>query len=229
MIRRLMALMAVLFLFTPVSKAFSVDLIINGSFENPNINEYWTTRQPGSGTILSPWQGRWVLFQSGSTEITGWTVTQGDVDLSRGDWTSFDGSQSIDLVGYNLGGLQQTFNTTPGSMYRLSFEYANNWVNGPGTAQVDLIGQTTLFSSTISHSNSTGSNMNWINYSTNFIANSNSTTLRFTALTKTYDGGIVIDNVSVVQPVPEPSSFVLLGIAILAAGCGKRFSRFCKI
>ena len=30
-------------------------------------------------------------------------------------------------------------------------------------------------------------------------------------------------------PVPEPSSFVLLGFAILAAGCGKRFSRFCKI
>ena len=61
------------------------------------------------------------------------------------------------------------------------------------------------------------------------MADSNSTTIRFTALTSSGDGGVVIDKVSVVQPVPEPSSFVLLGFAILAAGCGKRFSRFCKI
>ena len=229
MIRRLMALMAVLFLFTPVSKAFSVDLIINGSFENPNINEFWTTRQPAVGTILSPSQGLWVQFQSGNTEMPGWTVTQGNVDLVRTEWTSFAGSQSVDLVGRALGGLQQTFTTTPGSMYRLSFEYANNWFNGGGTASVELIGQGSIFTDTVSHFNSTNSNMNWVNYGTNFIANSNSTTLRFTALTSSGDGGVVIDNVSVVQPVPEPSSFVLLGIAILAAGCGKRFSRFCKI
>ena len=161
--------------------------------------------------------------------MPGWTVTQGNVDLVRTEWTSFAGSQSVDLVGRALGGLQQTFTTTPGSMYRLSFEYANNWFNGGGTASVELIGQGSIFTDTVSHFNSTNSNMNWVNYGTNFIANSNSTTLRFTALTSSGDGGVVIDNVSVVQPVPEPSSFVLLGIAILAAGCGKRFSRFCKI
>lgn len=227
--QKILVYLMVTCLFSTLSKAYSVDLIINGSFENPNINEYWSTRQPGAGTILSPWQGRWVQFQAGNTEMPGWTVSQGNVDLVRTEWTSFAGSQSVDLVGRALGGLQQTFTTTPGSVYRLSFEYANNWFNGGGTASVELIGQGTIFTDTVSHTNSTNANMNWLNYSTNFVANSNSTTLRFTALTSSGDGGVVIDNVSVVQPVPEPSSFVLMGFAILAAGCRKRFSSSCKI
>lgn len=227
--QKILVYLMVTCLFSTLSKAYSVDLIINGSFENPNINEYWSTRQPAVGTILSPSQGLWVQFQSGNTEMPGWTVTQGNVDLVRTEWTSFAGSQSVDLVGRALGGLQQTFTTTPGSVYRLSFEYANNWFNGGGTASVELIGQGTIFTDSVSHTNSTNANMNWLNYSTNFVANSNSTTLRFTALTSSGDGGVVIDNVSVVQPVPEPSSFVLMGFAILAAGCRKRFSSSCKI
>ncbi|MFM7592292.1 MAG: DUF642 domain-containing protein [Isosphaeraceae bacterium] len=222
------AFLMVACLFPNFSKAFSVDLIVNGSFENPNINEYWTTRQPTSGTILSPTPGLWVQFQAGNTEIQGWTVTQGNVDLARVEMRPFDGDQLIDLVGYDLGGIQQSFNTAPGTMYQLSFQYANNWINGPGTAQVDLFGLSTIFSDTISHSNSSGANMNWVNYTTNFVANSNSTTLRFKALTKSNSGGVVIDKVSVVQPVPEPSSFVLMVSAVLVAGCRKRLSRIFK-
>lgn len=222
---RLFAFLSVIGMLSSIVEARPVDLIINGSFENPNILDFWGTTQPATGDILSGPTGNWVQLQAGNTEMPGWTVTQGNIEIIRLEWPAFDGAQSVDLVGFVLGGLQQSFNTTPGQIYHLSFEYANNPLNGGGTARIDLIGQSTLFSDTIAHSNSGNPNMNWVNYSADFVADSNSTALRFTALTQTNQGGVVLDSVSVVQAVPEPASVILAGTCLVLLVFCRRRSR----
>lgn len=204
------------------SHASAVDLIVNGSFEDPNINDFWGTRQAAAGDLLSGPAGYWAQLQAGNGELTGWAVTQGNIDIVRNEWPAFDGFQTIDLVGFDLGGLQQTFSTTPGSLYHLSFEYGNNPSNGGGTAQIDLIGQSSIFSDTIAHYNSGNPSLNWVNYTTDFVADSYTTILRFTALTKTNSGGILLDDVSVVQSVPEPSSVILTSSGLMVLACVRR-------
>jgi len=222
---RFIALIMVWGLLPNHLQASPVELIVNGSFEDLNIMDFWNGRQPSADDILSGTPGYWAQLQAGNTEMPGWTVTQGNIDIVGIEWPAFDGSQSIDLVGFVLGGLQQTFSTTPGAAYHLSFEYGNNPSNGGGTAQIDLIGQSTLFSDTIGHYNSGNPNMNWVNYTSDFVADSNSTTLRFTALTKTNGGGIVLDTVSVVENVPEPASVIITASGLVLLGYRRWSSR----
>lgn len=207
-LRSMLLILAVLLL--GINRTQAVDLIVDGSFEDLDIRDFWSGRTPASGDLLSSPTGYWAQLQAGNTELPGWIVTQGNIDVVRNEWPAFDGAQSIDLVGFVLGGLKQTFATMPGSLYHLSFEYANNPSNGGGTAQIDLTGQSTLFSDTIAHYSSGGPyNMDWLNYSADFVADSNATTLLFKALTQSNSGGILIDGVSVVAIVPEPAPIVL--------------------
>lgn len=219
---RFFALWLALGLMPTISMATPLDLLVNGSFESPDISDFWTTRQPALGDLISNTPGLWVQYQAGNTENTGWTVTQGNVDVVRNEWPAFAGSQSVDLVGFVLGGLQQSFSTTPGAFYHFSFEYANNPSNGGGMAQIDIIGQANLLSDTVGHWNSSNPNLNWVNYSADFVADSNTTTLRFTALTQSSAGGVVIDNVSVIQSVPEPASIVMVTTALAVIAMRKR-------
>src|SRR5215467_2539116 len=71
-----------------------------------------------NGDFETPDQGNLFSFDipAGSTFITGWTVTQGSVDLTTSAccFPAFSGHQAVDLVGtLSTGGLTQTFATTP--------------------------------------------------------------------------------------------------------------------
>ena len=65
----------------------------------------------------------------GSEDISGWTVIRGCVDVvsSTLHWQQRDGEQGLDLAGArSVGGVAQTFSTTPGKSYVASFCLAGN-------------------------------------------------------------------------------------------------------
>src|ERR1700737_2860792 len=122
-------------------------LLVNGSFE--------TGPNPGSFTN----------FALGSTAITGWTVSLGNIDYIGSLWVAADGSRSLDLEGSAgtcntatancPGGIAQSFATVPGQQYMLTFDLAGNLFNIPviKTVHVSAAGQSQNFSfNTAGHS-----------------------------------------------------------------------------
>lgn len=183
------------------------DLITNGSFETPIVTsglEYQDIN-PGS-----------------EPPGFGWTVVSGNVDVViRGPnfaLSAFDGLQFLDLDGFVAGAIEQSFATTPGDAYFLSFAYSNNWGGTiPAQATVrafdsgtsaDLIAPILL-----KHGDATIANPDWKQSETiRFVAQGANTTLSFTSGDpRGSDGGIFLDAVSVdVAAIPEPSSLALV-------------------
>jgi choice-of-anchor C domain-containing protein len=196
------------------------NLIVNGGFEN-----YTITGLPKDQLDIG---GGFARFfgppnTTSNTDITGWTIagTTGgfanavDVVFSN-YYPSFAGTDSLDMSGQtpSAGVISQSFATVPGRTYNLSFEYSNNAddsVSATHSMAVSVTGNAALLNTTVTHSGATRANMNYILYSSNFVADSTSATLQFTSNTST-GYGIALDNVSVV-PVPEPATLSLLGIA----------------
>jgi uncharacterized protein DUF642 len=200
------------------------DLISNGSFAtfivagtDANFGGFIRYFSPPANTDISAWT------------ITG-TASDGDpnnVDLVQ---TSFypsfaatPGSVSLDMEGAvgASGEIFQSFATTPGDVYNLSFEYANNPQPGPsssGSMNVLVTGTTTLLDQNVTHSGSLFTNMNYQLFSQDFTADSATTTLRFEALTKS-GFGIALDAVSVnptTAAVPEPALVGPIGVGLVA-------------
>jgi len=211
----------IVFLTVSSPKTANADFLINGGFEQP-------------GGLTSD-----IDFLAGDTSIVGWRIVSGSVDIvpSTGSWPAYQGNQSLDLDGHSAGTISQSFTTTAGMTYQLSFAYANNPGGGaafagddPGnpvrTATVSVLdaSASTLLSQDIGHEGSTAADMNWTIFTDSFTADSATTTLVFTSTDPaTSYGGIALDAVSV-QPVPEPSSLALIvtGLAPLAAYFGWR-------
>jgi hypothetical protein len=92
------------------SPSYALPILTNGGFEAP-------VAPTGS-------------FMNEATSFPGWMVTTNNVDIVSGSSPNppaFEGSQYLDLVGTgSTGGIAQSFNTTVGQTYALSFEFANN-------------------------------------------------------------------------------------------------------
>ncbi|MGH9357073.1 MAG: DUF642 domain-containing protein, partial [Terriglobia bacterium] len=146
-------------------------------------------------------------------------------------FTGSAGSQSLDMEGAigASGLIFQSFATTPGDLYNLSFEYANNPQPGPsssGSMNVLITGSTTLLDQNVTHSGSAFSNMKYQLFSQDFTADSAATTLQFEALTNS-GFGIALDAVSVnpaTTTVPEPATLPLFvaGLLCLAVPLSQR-------
>jgi choice-of-anchor C domain-containing protein len=188
--------------------------IVNGGFELPRVtnNNQFTTITPGSGPVGF-----------------GWTVISGSVDVTLGGGiyiSAFAGSQFLDLDGSNTGAILQSFVTTPGASYELSFAYANNPVRGtvPASATVSVFNsnnsENLITPFTITHSTSSNGDPDWIVSLVQFVAQGDQTTLSFTSNDPFGSvGGIALDAVTVtVNAVPEPSSWVLAGVGFLIIG-----------
>jgi hypothetical protein len=139
--------------------------------------------------------------------------------------SAFQGSQILDLVGYgNTGAVSQSFATTIGQKYQLTFAYSDNPGSGftsQSAAQAAVFvlgaGNSSLLSTTIAHDNAVGGNLNWTLYSGSFIANSESTTLNFNTLFGQNNGGIMLDAVAV-SAVPELSTWAMMLIGFAGVG-----------
>jgi hypothetical protein len=198
------------------SLPLQADSITNGSFETPVVPV-----------------GNFTNFASGSTGITGWTVVgaTGGVSIVSGTFTqngilfpAENGNQWLDLTGNGINsneGVEQTFATTSGAQYTLSFWVGN--VFNPGgifgtTSTVDvLLGGpkgTSLITAT-NASTTTGIQI-WDQFTTTFTATGSTTTLDFLNGDPGSDNSNGLDNVSVnpsgtTPTVPEPSTLLLLG------------------
>jgi len=142
---------------------------------------------------------------AGSTVITGWTVSVGTIDWEGPPpcgWRASRGNNSIDLVGkFCIGGIRQTFATTPGQAYVLRFDLAGN--NGaPPVVKplaVTINGVTTNF--TFDTTGTSASQMGWVRKKIHFVAASTSSTVEFVSDVSgsgsPCNAGAAIDNVKV--------------------------------
>lgn len=206
-----------------------INLIRNGSFET-GVND----AAPGGFTMK----------YAGSTDLTGWVVTQNNIDWDSAFWQAADGTHSLDLNG-NLGpgGLSQTISTIIGKNYTLSFAMAGN----PNlckeisvTACPDILMSLTAFAGPASADFNFNvlpsydvANMHWTARTFDFTANSTTTQIRFASTTvlsgsEIYDGffdccyGPALDNVSLIEAVaapailPEPSTLAIFAFGLMA-------------
>jgi choice-of-anchor C domain-containing protein len=167
--------------------------LINGSFE--------TGTDPGSYKTLNP----------GATDITGWTIT-GQIDYIGTYWQASDGDRSLDLSGFSAGSIQQDIDTIVGMTYIVNFDMAGNPDGDPALKQLLLeavgIDAHAFDFDVTGH---TKSNMGWQTMEWSFVADSTTTTLKFSSLVGDTGWGPALDNVSVTA-IPAPGAMVLLGI-----------------
>ncbi len=194
---------------TACGNLFAQNLVVNGGFESPPIS--WPDRQP-------------------FTSFTGWYTGNLNADptygvdlISLDYWTPHSGNQSLDLVSdYCSAGnfLRQDITTVPQQRYQVCLWYANSFAATSTTAHLFVKdGANDLINQELTHSGSTPANMGWQLFSTEFVAQSTSTTIMFvhdSAVTQ-YPGntGLALDDVSLVA-VPEPAIGLLMGVGAVA-------------
>lgn len=174
--------------------------IVNGSFE--------TGPNPGTFSTLG----------TGSSAIAGWEVTAGTIDYIGSYWQAQDGVRSIDLAGNSPGSISQTFATTFGHGYRITYWIGRNPDGGtnPRTGFVDVGGGQSQF---LYSGSGSRANMQWQQETFDFVANGASTTLTFAAdpVTAGQFYGPALDNVSI-GAIPEPGTWALLILGFGAVG-----------
>jgi choice-of-anchor C domain-containing protein len=211
--RLLLAVAVVCTLTTAARAAY----IVNGSFEEgPEYVDGW-----------------YIVKDGDSTTIPGWTVKTPlpgrDIDIVTTYWEQTDGERSLDLSGlWGPGGIAQTFATTPGNSYDVSFMMAGNsgtWDPRQSHLVFDMnvtaAGQTGNFSFDVfDHSYR---EMGWEQRSWSFVADSTSTELWFYQVGDPYPtAGPALDKVEVFGrgvAVPAPSSLAtLVGVGVMVVG-----------
>jgi choice-of-anchor C domain-containing protein len=173
---------------------------------------------------------------AGSTIITGWTVSVGNIDWESAPacgWQPSDGSNSLDLVGANaggIGGIQQTFDTVPGVTYQALFDLAGNYGAAPAIKPlaVTINGVTTNF--TFDTTGRSGLNMGWTQKVITFTATGPSSTINFVSDVSgaggTLNAGAALDNVRIAPlgvaggAVAVPIDWAHLAAALLLTFAG---------
>jgi hypothetical protein len=171
----------------------AVNLLVNGSFEEPNTSTStigWLTYGPVGlpGHALA------------APTIPGWKITGGTVDVTSWYWPAADGKQSLDLVGDNTGTIEQSFATETGREYIFSGWIAHNPANfylPEGRGNVFLNG--TFFLQLVHRdASATTANMRWTPFSARFRATAPMTTLTISDATGSpFPGGLVLDGLAV--------------------------------
>ncbi|UCG15422.1 MAG: choice-of-anchor C family protein [Phycisphaerales bacterium] len=170
----------------PASFTCAVDgLFTNGSFEEGPLSV-----------------GAYLPLNPGDTSITGWVVTRGQIDYVGTEWTAASGVRAIDLDGTpGPGGIAQTFQTTAGQAYTVTFAFSGNPICGDAVKQmrVEAAGATQDYSF-----DTTGDavpDIDWVTESFSFVATGATTTLEFYSLSSSGSAcGPAIDNVVLSSP-----------------------------
>jgi Protein of unknown function (DUF642)/PEP-CTERM motif len=197
------------------------NLLVDGSFDNTSIT-FGFYENYGAGCSGNCGGATFDTGATLGTPGSGWVVTTNNVDLvsTVGGWpaTPKSGNQYLDLVGFgSTGAIAQSFATTFGKVYDVSFWYGNN----PGsttTASADVVvlgapGISTGFS----HSISTTNNIGWTQFFGSFTANATVSEIVFTNTVGGNNGGVLLDSASI-APVPEPSTWAMMILGFMGVG-----------
>jgi choice-of-anchor C domain-containing protein len=156
-----------------------------------------------SGTYVDGGSG-FEQLSAGDTSIDGWTVDSGSVDWIGTYWPAAEGSMSIDLSGGEAGAISQTFDTTIGNTYTVTFALSGNPAGDPAVKTLDVSatgGTVTSYSYDVTVAGNTLTDMKWTSASYTFLATSAVTMLSFVSTTEGVFGP-AIDNVAVTESVP---------------------------
>lgn len=129
----------------------------------------------------APDPGSFTTYAKGSTAIPGWTVTKATIDLIGGHyWKTPGGKRSIDMDGTpGFGAIAQTFATTPGKKYTVSFLLSGNAGDEPTIKRLRVGAAGKHADYTFDITSQSAQNGNWVKESWSFVATSSSTTLQF--------------------------------------------------
>ncbi len=152
----------------------TLNLIVNGFFENG------PKHKPGS----------FLFLPKGSSDLPGWTIGGNSIDV-HGNLQVVDGGKFlIDLNGGGKGSISQSFATTAGADYRVSFLLAGNPCEGAGEVirrvRVSVAGTSSEYA--FDSTGRTKGNMGWTRHEFDFTADAGSTTLTFESLVGTVCG-----------------------------------------
>jgi choice-of-anchor C domain-containing protein len=154
-----------------------------------------------SGTYVDGGSG-FQQLNAPNTSIDGWTVDAGSVDWIGTYWPAPEGAMSIDMSGADAGTLSQTFDTTIGNTYTVSFLLSGNPVGGDPIKTLDVSATGGAVANYTHDTSGTDlTNMVWTAQTYTFLATSASTTLSFISTTAGAFGP-AIDNVVVTESVP---------------------------
>jgi choice-of-anchor C domain-containing protein len=181
--------------FSPAAHA-ATELIVNGGFESP----------------VNAFAGSFTTYTSG---LDGWVINDGSVDLINSYWAPAAGSYSLDLNGSGAGSISQSFATQIGKTYNVSFSMAGNPDNGGGNIKTISANVTTPNVFSFDIVGKSAANMGWVTQTFTFVAAGNSSTLTFVGAPANTFYGAALDQVSVMEAVPEPETY-----AMLLAGLG---------
>ena len=187
--------------------AEAASIIANGSFE--------------TGTDPSPYA------TYGAGAFNGWTIDAGTIDYIGDYWQASDGVRSVDLAGNSPGTLSQTFATSIGTKYFVSFDLAGNPDNADKIKEIYsqvVSGGLTTFTASFDATGKSHADMGWTTFVYSFVASATQSTLSFQSLDQECCWGPALDNVSV-SAVPLPAALPLFGAGLAAFGVFARRRR----
>lgn len=196
------------------AQANGINLLSNGDFGLPDIG----ITPFSAGLLVAPPGFEWEIMSESSnfavSQIGGYWLATGGPLNSRGI------DQSVQIA--RESSISQSFVTTPGTEYELSFYYSHNPDTGPASQTVTVSGDSILFEDIFSHSLANArSDMMWTLGLETFVADSALTTLTFAGSSSS--SLFALDNVAVASTVvPVPAAVWLLGSALGLLGWARR-------
>jgi hypothetical protein len=183
-----------------LSATASANLLINGSFENPDVNT-----------------GTWGWFTSAN--VPGWNGSNIEIWDNFSGVSAYEGSQFAELNAHPSNNqpfsIFQSFTTNSGQWYDLSFAYRARSSNSE-SFKLAIDNMDWLFAD---HTTA-----GWSVFSTSFQASGASSTISFTSVSPlTGTIGNFLDDVKVTtHQVAEPATLALLGLGLAGLGFSRR-------
>jgi choice-of-anchor C domain-containing protein len=160
----------------------SANLLVNGGFEE------------------GPEPDAFKSLPKDSNDIKGWKVIKGEIDYIGSYWQAAGGKRSLDLHGSpGFGGVAQTFKTTKGQKYRVTFSIAGNPDGSVAKKRVGVKAADKQAEFEFDVTGKTKEAMGWEKKTWDFTATEEETTLEiYTLMTEDESCGPALDEVSVV-------------------------------